>query len=149
MAKYQKKPNYREKYPDLSDEVIEVLKKSDRKMEYQQYDIKADHYRIDYTGNTVTYAPSQEDSYDRLVEENYQFPAVSESVENMAVNAVMIEKMLACLKLLAYEEQALIYALYFKGKSEREYGDQIGISQKGVSKRKYKILDKLKKLMKI
>jgi len=32
MAKYQKKTNYREKYPDISREIIEVLEKSDRQM---------------------------------------------------------------------------------------------------------------------
>jgi len=47
MAKFEKRTNYREKYPDLSDEMIEVMQQSDRKMEYQQYDLKADRYRID------------------------------------------------------------------------------------------------------
>ncbi len=42
MEKYQKKTNYRERYPGLSNEIIEVLEKSDRKMEYQQYDIKVE-----------------------------------------------------------------------------------------------------------
>jgi len=42
MAKYQKRTNYREKYPNLCNEIIEVLEKSDRKMEYQQYDIKVE-----------------------------------------------------------------------------------------------------------
>ena len=37
MAKYQKKTNYREKYPGVSKEIIEVLEKSDRQMEYLQY----------------------------------------------------------------------------------------------------------------
>lgn len=34
-AKFEKRTNYREKYPDLSDEMIEVMQQSDRKMEYQ------------------------------------------------------------------------------------------------------------------
>jgi len=62
---------------------------------------------------------------------------------------VLIEKMLDCIKLLTLDEQELITELYFNGKSEREYGNQICISQKGVSKRKYKVLAKLKKMMKI
>jgi len=37
---------YREKYPDLSEEIIEVLEKSDRQMEYRQYDIKVERCRI-------------------------------------------------------------------------------------------------------
>jgi RNA polymerase sigma factor, sigma-70 family len=149
MASYRKKINYRDKYPDLSDEIIEVLEKSDRKMEYQQYDIKVERCRIDIIEKTVTYFPSREDSYDRLLEEKHQFISESESVEDTAVKALLIEKMLLCFKQLAPEERELIQELFFKGKSEQEYGKQIGISQKGVNKRKHKILRKLKKLMRI
>lgn len=149
MAKYQKKTNYREKYSGLSDEIIEVLEKSDRKMEYQQYDLKIEKYKMDSVTGTIKIFPSREDSYDRLLEENKQFAIDEECVDDVAVKAVLIEKMLACTKLLTPEDQELITELYFKGKSEREYGIQIGISQKGVSKRKYKILNKLKKMMNI
>ncbi len=149
MAKYQKKTNYREKYPGLSDEIIEVLEKSDRKMEYQQYDLKIEKYKIDSVTGATKIFPSREDSYDRLLEENRQFATDEECVDDIAVKAVLIEKMLICIKLLTPEDQELITELYFKGKSEREYGNQIGISQKGVSKRKYKILNKLKKMMNI
>lgn len=38
MAKYRNWIDYRKKYPELSDEIIEVLKKSDNKMIYQQHD---------------------------------------------------------------------------------------------------------------
>lgn len=149
MAKFEKRTNYREKYPDLSNEIIEVMQQSDRKMEYQQYDLKADRYRIDYTKRTVTYIPSREDSYDRLLDEDRQFSVEAETVEDAAVKAVMIERMLECLKLLSPEEQELITWLFFKSKSEQEYADQIGISKMGVNKRKHKILDKLKKMMRI
>ena len=147
MAKYQKRTNYREKYPGLSDEIIEVLKKSDRKMEYQQYDIKAEKCRIDYVSGTVTYLPSWEDSYDRLLEENRQFGTEIEGVEDTAVKAVMIEKMLTCLKLLTKEEQELIIKLFFKGKSERQLSAETGIHSMTIHNRKIKILGKLKKLM--
>ena len=149
MAKYQKKTNYREKYPGLSDEIIEVLEKSDRKMEYQQYDLKIEKYKMDSVTGTIKIFPSREDSYDRLLEENRQFAIDEECVDDVAVKAVLIEKMQACTKLLTPEDQELITELFYEGKSEREYGNQIGISQRGVSKRKYKILNKLKKMMNI
>ncbi|OCN00448.1 MULTISPECIES: sigma factor-like helix-turn-helix DNA-binding protein [Caproicibacterium] len=147
MAKYQKKENYREKYPDVSKEIIEVLERSDRLMEYQQYDIKVERCRIDYTGGTITYIPSREDSYERLLEENRQFAAAGESVDEAAVKAVMIEKMLNCLKSLAPEEQLLIAALFFKDKSERQLSRETGIPQRTIHDRKTKVLTKLKKLM--
>jgi len=147
MAKFERKTNYREKYPGLSDEIIEVLVKSDRKIEYQQYDLKVERYRIDYNKGTVTYIPSREDSFDRLLEENRQFASDAEGVEDTAVKAVMIEKMLNCLKLLTPEEQELITELFFKGKSERRLSAETGIAQRTINDRKVKILGKLKKLM--
>jgi RNA polymerase sigma factor (sigma-70 family) len=147
MAKFEKRTNYRKKYPDLNDEIIEVLEKSDRKMEYQQYDLKVERYQIDCTKHTVTCIPSREDSYERLLEENRQFAAESESVEDAAVKAVMIERMLNNLKLLAPEEKELIEELFFKGKSERQVSAETGIPYMTIHDRKVKILGKLKKYL--
>ena len=58
MAKYQKKTNYREKYPDISREIIEVLEKSDRQMEYLQYDIKVERCRINYATELLHISPA-------------------------------------------------------------------------------------------
>lgn len=147
MAKFYKRTNYREKYQGLSEEIIEVLVKSDRKMEYQQYDLKTERYKIDSAKGTVTYLSSREDSFERLLEENRQFSADTESVEDAAVKAVMIKKMLSCLKLLAMEEQELIIELFLNGKSERQISLEKGIPAMTIHDRKIKILKKLKKLM--
>ena len=147
MAVYRKRINYREKYPNLSDEVIEVLQKSDRKMEYQQYDRKVERCRIDSLKQSVTYIPSWEDSYDRLIENDHQFAVDGESVEDSAVKAVMIENMLNCLKLLSPQEQDLITELFFEGLSEHQLSRKTGIPRMTLHDRKIKILNKLKKLM--
>ena len=147
MAKYQRKTNYREKYPGVSREIIEALERSDRQMEYLQYDIKVERCRIDSVSGTVTYLPSREDSYERLLEENRQFAAVEESVDEAAIKTVMIEKMLTCLKQLSTEEQELITALFFKGKSERQLSAETGIHFMTIHDKKIKILGKLKKMM--
>lgn len=147
MVKRKKRTNYSQEYPDLSKEIIEVLKKSDRKMEYQQYDLKAERCRIDYARQTVTYIPSREDSYERLLVENRQFAAEGESVEDAAVKSIMIEKMRTCLKLLTPAEQELITELYFKGKSERQLSKETHIPYMTIHDRKVRILNKLKKLI--
>jgi hypothetical protein len=46
MAILKKKTDYRKKYPGVSEEIITVLEQSDRKMEYQQYDMKTERFRI-------------------------------------------------------------------------------------------------------
>lgn len=147
MAIYKKRINYREKHPDLSDAIIEALEKSDRKMEYQQYDLKVERSRVDSSGRTVTYIPSREDSYERLLEENRQFADAGESVEEAAVKAVLIEKMLSCLKSLTPQEKELITELFFRDKSEYQLAAETGIPRMTIHDRKTKILGKLKKLM--
>lgn len=147
MAKLDKRTDYRKKYPELNDEIIKVLEQSDRKIEYQQYDLKAQSYRIHYATQTVICVPSREDSYDRLLEENRQFASEDESVEDSVVKTVMIEKMLECLTFLTPEERDLISALFFEGKSERQLAKQTGVPQRTINSRKDKILGKLKKLI--
>lgn len=141
------KINYRKRYPEASDVVIEVLEKSDRKMEYQQYDLKVERCHIDSLNRAVTYIPSREDSYERLIEENRQFAVDGESVEDAAVKAVLIEKMLSSLMLLKQEEQELIKELFFKGKSEYQLAAETGIPRMTIHNRKRRILSHLKKLI--
>ncbi|WP_143321109.1 sigma factor-like helix-turn-helix DNA-binding protein [Clostridium sp. HBUAS56010] len=141
------KINYRKRYPEASDGVIEVLEKSDRKMEYQQYDLKVERCQIDSLNRTVTYIPSREDSYERLMGENRQFVADQESVEDAAVNALLIEKMLSSLKLLTPQEQELISELFFVGKSEYQLAAETGIPRMTIHNRKRRILAHLKKLI--
>ena len=147
MAILKKKTDYRKKYPELSDEIINVLEQSDRKMEYQQYDLKTERFHVHYTEQTVICIPSREDSYDRLLEEDRQFAVDDESVEDIAVKTLMIEKMLDYLKLLTPEERLLIAGLFFEGKSERQIAKQTGVPQRTINDRKNKILGKLKNLM--
>jgi RNA polymerase sigma factor (sigma-70 family) len=147
MAICKKRINYRDKHPDLNEEIIEILEKSDRKMEYQQYDLKVERCRIDTSRRIVTYIPSREDSYERLLEENRQFAVECESVEDAAVKAVLIEKMLSSLKFLTPQEQELITELFFKDKSERQLAAELGIPRMTIHDRKVKILGKLKRMI--
>lgn len=68
--------------------------------------------------------------------------------EEEAEHNIMIEILLSLFQKLSVEEQALIKAIYFDGMSEREYAEKLGIYHNAVHKRKLKILEKLKKLMK-
>lgn len=94
MARRIRKINYRERYPEANDAIIDVLEKSDRKMEYQQYDLKVERYHVDYTHLTISRIPSREDSYERLIEENWQFASKDESVEDVAIKEILIKKCL-------------------------------------------------------
>lgn len=147
MAQYRTWIDYRKKYPGLSDEIVEMLQKSDRKIEYQQYDLKVDQCKTDKMTGAVIHIPSREVSYDMLLEENRQFQMESESVEDQAVTAVMVERMMACIRMLPLEERNLVRELFFHNKSERQLSVETGIPQMTLHYRKRKILKKLHKLL--
>ena len=87
MPKYDKyHPDYGRLYPEIQarPDVLSVLKKSDRKMEYMEVDIKQERFSYDPEGKVADLLPSREDSYDRLIEEeHHQFALDEPSPENM------------------------------------------------------------------
>lgn len=91
-------------------------------------------------------------SYDALTTDEFNgeeiLVDVNNSPEEEAERHLMIEMMLGLFQKLTTEEQTLIKAIYFDGMSEREYAAKLGIYHNAVHKRKLKILEKLKKLMK-
>ena len=56
--------------------------------------------------------------------------------------------LMSALDKLTADERSLIDAIFFEEKSEREISHELGISQPAVFKRKNKILEKLKKILK-
>ena len=53
MAKPYKIPDFKKLYPETKDEIIAVLKISERKMQYQEYDLKNEQIVIDMEKQTV------------------------------------------------------------------------------------------------
>lgn len=147
MAKYFRTPNYREMYPDASEEVIQCLREGYRKMQYAEYDLKVERFKLDTETQEVTITPAREDSLDRRVEEGQQFEYQEEPVDELVTKKLMISKMMDCIAALSEQEQELIAALFFCGKSEREWSAECGVPQKTLNDRKNRVLRKIKKLM--
>ena len=137
MAKPYKIPDFRKMYPEASEEVIAVLRTSERKMQYQEYDLKRARNIVD---------PNREDSYERLQEMAVQFPEENRSVEDQILKKIECEQLHKFLLELSKEEQWLIQELYFEERTEREVASVLGLSQKAINKRRQKILEKLRKL---
>lgn len=147
MAGERRVPNYRKLYPAASEEVIAVLRQSERKMQYQEYDLKTEKFAVNKDKQKVFFIPSREDSLERLQEAEVQFRDENTNVEEAAIRAAMIKRLRESLKLLDAEEYELITALFYEGKSEREYAEQCGISRTTLQYRKYRILEKLKNIL--
>ena len=68
-------------------------------------------------------------------------------IEEQVTRKILLDKLHSCLSLLTEEEQALVWALFFESKTEREWSAETGIPQKTINDRKRRILGKLKKLL--
>lgn len=144
MAKAYRIPDYKKMYPGASEEVITVLRTTERKMQYQEYDIKTEQTIISQEDQTVTVIPSREDSYERLLEQEVQFGEDAESVEETVLRRLQYEQLHKVLSLLSADERELIDRLYFQGQTVREVAMSMGIYPNAVHKRKTRILEKLK-----
>lgn len=141
-------PDFRNIYPEASEEVIEVLRRTERKMQYQERDLKAENYKINQKEEKVTCISSREDSLDRLLDLEHQFTKEQPSVEEEAIRAVMFEELHHAIQMLTKEEQELVELLYFDEKSERDIAQMKGVCHNAIHKQKYRILQKLKKILK-
>ena len=147
MAKPGRLPDFRKMYPEASEEVIELLKETERKMQYQEYDLKAEQTIIDQEAQEIRVIPSREDSYERLLEE-HNLPADEQAdVESIVLSKIVREQLHEAIRNLEEEERYLIFQLFFQERSERDMAAELGISQKAVNKRRHKILKKLKKFI--
>ena len=80
--------DYLKIYPCLKErpDVLEVLKKSDRKMKYMEVDLKSEQRRKNAANGAESYIPSKEDSLERLVySAKCQFADDAEGVEDAVI----------------------------------------------------------------
>lgn len=148
MARPGRIPDFRKMYPEASDEVIEVLRETERKMQYQEYDLKAEQTVIDQDSQEITILPSREDSYERLMEQEIQFLDMTEDVEEQVLKKIQCEMIHKALSFLSEDEEKLIRLLFFEECTEREIAKEMGIYHNAVHKRKKRILQKLKNILK-
>ena len=145
MAKPGRLPDFRKMYPEASEEVIEVLKETERKMQYQEYDLKEEQTIVDAKNHRVTVLSSREDSYERLVDMSIQF--AEESTEEQVFQRMELEQLHRALSSLSDEERYLIQKIFFNERTERDLAEELGCSQNAVNKRKQRILDKLRRFL--
>lgn len=147
MANPGRLPDFQKMYPEASEEVIEVLRETERKMQYQEYDLKAEQTIIDQEVQQIRVIPSREDSYERLLEE-HNLPADEQTdIETIVLSKMMRQQLHEAIWSLQEEERYLIIQLFYAERSERELATELGLSQKAINKRRHKILEKLKKFL--
>jgi len=131
MADYKYRPDYKALYPGITitEKVLRVLKESDRKMEYLEYDIKAERFRVDHENQRIEFRPSREDSLDRLLELDKQFRAEAEQPETIVLHKDEVHRLRQAVGDLSEKEQLLIFKRYWQGKPQQVVAAELGISQ--------------------
>ena len=92
-------------------------------------------------------------SIDTLAGEKYggeiMIPDTTENVEMQVERKLMLENLKTCILLLPDEAQKIIYLRFYMDLTEEQIGKIYGITQQAVSKRISRIIEKIKKLLKI
>lgn len=148
MAKAYRIPDYKKMYPEASEEVINLLRTTERKMQYQEYDLKTEQTIINQEDQTITTIPSREDSLEWLADQEMQFAGETESVEEIVLRRLQYAQLHKAISLLPADEKELIDRLFFQSQTVREVAMSMGIYPNAVHKRKNRILEKLKNFLK-
>ena len=82
----------------------------------------------------------ENDGYERFRE----FIDYDNTPENQAIEEMVRQSLRNILDLLPPKDYELIYELYFKNRSEKEYAQRLGVSQQAIHVRKKRILKKIK-----
>jgi RNA polymerase sigma factor (sigma-70 family) len=88
-----------------------------------------------------------ERSLDAFIDDGFDIPDGGRLISEILEDKQTLELLFAALEALTADERELIDALFFDDKSEQELANETGVSQQAVSKRKNRILAKLKKLL--
>lgn len=140
-------PDYEKLYPEIKSrpDILEVLRSSDQKMRYIEYDLKTGE---SLANSEVVLRQSREDSMERIMhEEKKEFVAPDDSVEEQVLRRERYDFLYQAIEFLTSKERSLVIALYFQDQTESTYAREHGLSQKAVNKQRKKILLKLKKIL--
>jgi len=131
----------------VTEEVYREYYRAEDKERYFMGKLKKGRTIINPVTQAEEYIPSREQSYERLIEQDFQFPDSGASVEDIIVRAELLAKLQAVLQELSNEEMELVEELFYREKTEREAARRFAVSQNTIHYRKNKVLDKLRKLL--
>ena len=128
----------------VSEQVYRTYHHYERKEEYFTYDLKTEKFSCDQEAQTTAFAPSREDSYERLLEASRQFASADPSPEEEAVSSLWLEKLM---RALSPEEREIIRQLYILDRTEREASATLRLALSTFHRRKKALLEKLRNLL--
>lgn len=143
-------PDYRALYPgvEITPAVLAALNRSDRKIEYIEWELKHNRVRRNKAGEVVKVTPARESSLEELQEMSREFRGLAPSAEDTFLAQEQRRALRRSLATLNERERALIQAIFQDDLTEQEYAETLGITQQNVHKQKRRVLCKLLKIVK-
>lgn len=77
-----------------------------------------------------------------------EFVTKENSTENLVQNKLLVDELYKALKALDENDFKIIYYIFFDNKTEDQCAEKIGVSQQMISRKKKRILKKLKEILK-
>lgn len=128
----------------VNEQVYRTYYHYERKERYFSYDLKSGSFSCNQTTETARFTPSREESYERLLESEQQFASDDPSVEEQVDISLRLKELLS---MLTESEQAIVYQLYYLGKSEREACSALHLARTTFQRKKKALLKKIKELL--
>lgn len=133
---------------EVDEAIYKAYIRGERKMRYFESDLKTEHTVYYPDGTIKRLVPSKEDSFDRLVDENYiQFADDSAAVEDIIIHSEEINQLRAAMDSLSKKQKDLLYLRYWQSMSQAEVAKILGTTQQSISYQERKILSLLKKFL--
>ena len=85
-------------------------------------------------------------SLEKFTDDGFEI-ADSVDIAELIADKLLLEQLVVALDDLDPDERALIDALFYNGRTERDYAAEVGISHQAIGKRKKKVIEKLRSLM--
>ncbi|WP_430885173.1 sigma-70 family RNA polymerase sigma factor [Fusibacter sp. JL216-2] len=125
------------KYYETTKEIYEVYYRMDRRERYlEERDLKKGV--VNFSDMGYSYCSAEEILSDKDTD-----------IETEIMNKMLMETVLEAISILDEEEKWLIQELFFCGKSQRQLSKETDIPLMTINNRKKKVLDKLRKQLKI
>lgn len=132
---------------EVSEEIYRVYKSAEEKERYFMKRLKKGRFVEDPEGRGSVYIPGREKSFEKMLDEEWEFADPGEGTEDRVVKAFLMEELETAIHTLSEDERMLVEELYYLEKTEREVCDALHMAKTTLNRRKQAILKKLRERM--
>ena len=128
----------------VSEEIYTAYWRYTNKEDYFMRLLKEELFVYNPEKQIATFLPSREDSYERLMEEGEEFACEQKPVEDLAVNAAFLKKLMQG---LTEQEKQMLHLIFVQQKSEREASTELKVGKTKFRRMRAALFAKCRRIM--